>query len=154
MVKRISAAILLLPLAEIVVFVLVAALIGAAPALLLMLASTVAGLWVLRTAGRGGLARLRGMAADATAFEAGRGAVLDVLAGLLLFVPGFLTSLVGGLLLIGPVRRLCGVRISQWLARRQSASPGTVDLKPGEWTHVSDRRLDREPSSKTKPRDD
>ena len=155
MVKRISAAILLLPLAEIVAFVLVAALIGTGPALLIVLASTVAGLLVLRGAGRAGLARFRGTVAGtpggaAQNLQDGASSVLTVLAGLLLFVPGFLTSLAGVLLLIGPVRQACNNRFRQWLRRRQPADPGTLDLKPGEWTQLPDREL----SDKTRPRRD
>ena len=64
MVKRIILAILLLPAAEIAAFVLVATLIGLAGALLLMLATTFAGILVLRQAGRGGMARFRVAVAD------------------------------------------------------------------------------------------
>ena len=110
-----------------------------------MLASTVAGLLVLRAAGRGGLARFRGTVAgtpDAPRnLQDGAGGVLTVLAGLLLFVPGFLTSLAGVLLLIGPVRQACNSRFKQWLRRRQPADPGTLDLEPGEWTQLPDREL-------------
>jgi len=65
MVKQILVAILLLPAAEIAAFVLVAALIGVTGALLLMLATTLAGILVLRQAGRGGIARFRVAVADA-----------------------------------------------------------------------------------------
>jgi UPF0716 protein FxsA len=155
MVKRIIAAILLLPLAEIIAFILVAALIGTGPALLLVLASTVAGLLVLRAAGRTGLAHFRGTVAGtpggaAQNLQDGAGGVLSVLAGLLLFVPGLLTSLAGVLLLIGPVRQACNSRFKQWLRRRQPADPGTLDLKPGEWTQLPDREL----SDDSKPRRD
>jgi UPF0716 protein FxsA len=155
MVKRIIAAILLLPLAEIIAFILVAVLIGTGPALLIMVASTIAGLLVLRAAGRTGLAHFRGTVAgtlDRTSqnLQDGAGGVLTMLAGLLLFVPGFLTSLVGVLLLIGPVRQACNSRFKQWLRRRQPTDPGTLDLKPGEWTQLPDREL----SDETKPHRD
>jgi UPF0716 protein FxsA len=153
MAKRIIAGILLLPLAEIIAFILVAALIGTGPALLIMLASTAAGLLVLRAAGRVGLANLRGTVTGAPGGAAqnlqnGAGGVLTVLAGLLLFVPGFLTSLAGVLLLIRPVRQACNSRFKQCLRRRQPADPGTLDLRPGEWTQLPDREL----SEETKPR--
>jgi UPF0716 protein FxsA len=155
MVKRIIAAILLLPLAEIIAFVLVAALIGTGPALLIVLASTIAGSLLLRAAGRAGLAHFRGTVAGtpdgATQnMQDGAGSVFTVLAGLLLFVPGFLTSLAGVLLLIGPVRQTCNDRFKRWLRRGQPSDPGTLDLKPGEWTQLPDREL----SDKTKPRRD
>ena len=86
MVKRIILAILLLPAAEIAAFVLVATLIGLAGALLLMLATTFAGILVLRQAGRGGMARFRVAVADGemTATELNGAGVLTVLGGLLL----------------------------------------------------------------------
>src|SRR5215203_544027 len=64
MVKWIIIAILLLPLAEILAFILVAALIGMGWAFLLMLATTLAGFVVLRRAGRGRIARFRVAVAD------------------------------------------------------------------------------------------
>ena len=64
MAKWIIAAILLLPLAEIAAFILVAALVGLGVAFLLMLATTLAGFLVLRRAGRGGIARFRVTMAD------------------------------------------------------------------------------------------
>ena len=53
MVKWIIIAILLLPVAEIAAFILVAAIIGLGWAFLLMLATTLPGFLVLRRAGRG-----------------------------------------------------------------------------------------------------
>ena len=65
MVKRIALAILLLPLAEIAAFVLVATLVGVTPALLLLRISTRAGVLVLRSAGRGHVAGFGAAAAKA-----------------------------------------------------------------------------------------
>ena len=59
MVKWIIIAILLLPLAEIAVFVLVAVFAGFVWALFLTLLTTLAGFAVLRHAGRGKIARFR-----------------------------------------------------------------------------------------------
>ena len=59
MVKWIIIAVLLLPVAEIATFVLVALLIGFGWAFLLMLATTLAGFVVLKRAGRGGFATFR-----------------------------------------------------------------------------------------------
>jgi UPF0716 protein FxsA len=149
MLKRIIVAILLLPLAEIVAFVLIAALIGTGPALLLMLASSLAGFLVLRAAGRSGLARFRGAVANPDGIRAGGGGLLDVLAGLLLLVPGLLTSLAGALLLLGPVRRAGQERFARWLRRGRPADPGTLDLKPDEWKRVRDRELPRDPDRRS-----
>src|SRR5882724_1401277 len=120
MVKRIFIAILLLPAAEIAAFVLIAALIGVAGALLLMLATTLAGILVLRQAGRGRIARFRVAVAEAemTGFETNAVGIVTVLAGLLLVLPGFLTDLAGVALLIGPVRRWCGRVFRVWIGRK------------------------------------
>ena len=147
MVKWIITAILLLPLAEIVAFILVAALVGLVWALLLMLATTLAGFLVLRRAGRGGIARFRIAVADTdvAGIQANTGGFLAVLAGLLLFLPGFLTDLVGAALLIGPVRRWCGKAFRQWARRRSAGDRSTIDLAPGEWQQMPDRELPKKP---------
>ena len=159
MVKRVIIAILLLPAAEIVAFVLVAALIGVTGALLLMLTTTLAGILVLRQAGRGRIARFRVAVAEAemTGFEANAVGVLTVLAGLLLVLPGFLTDLAGIALLIPPVRRWCGRMFRMWIGRKnrgrnRGGNRGerpVVDLAPGEWEQVPEREL---PDRSKKPK--
>jgi UPF0716 protein FxsA len=148
MVKWIIIAILLLPLAEIAAFTLVAALAGLGMALLLMLATTVAGFLVLRRAGRGRIARFRVAVADTgiAGIQAHTSGFLTVLAGLLLFLPGFLTDLIGAALLIGPVRRWCGKTFRHWVRRRNPADRSTIDLAPGEWQQLPDRELSNDSS--------
>ena len=143
MVKWIIIAILLLPLAEIAVFVLVAVILGLGWTLTLMLATTLAGFLVLRQAGRGRIARFRIAVADTdvAGIQANTAGFLTVLAGLLLFLPGFLTDLIGAALLIGPVRRWCGRTFRLWVRRRNPGDRSVIDLKPGEWGQVPDREL-------------
>ena len=83
MVKWIIIAILLLPLAEIGAFILVAAILGTGMAFLLMLATTLAGFLVLRQAGRGSIARFRVAVADSdvAGFQAHTGGFLTILGG-------------------------------------------------------------------------
>jgi UPF0716 protein FxsA len=149
-IKWIIIAILLLPIAEIGAFVLVAAIIGLGFAFLLMLATTLAGFLVLRQAGRGGIARFRVAVADSdvAGFQANTSGFLTVLAGLLLFLPGFLTDLVGAALLIGPVRRRCGQTFRRWVRRRHPGDRSTIDLAPGEWAQLPDRELPKQPRSR------
>ena len=157
MVKRVILAILLLPVAEIAAFVLVATFVGVAGALLLMLTTTLAGILVLRQAGRGRIARFRVAVAEAemTGFEANAAGILTVLAGLLLILPGFLTDLMGIALLIGPLRRWCGrvfrtwVGRKAWTGRKDQGERSVVDLAPGEWRQVPEREL---PDRSKKPR--
>jgi UPF0716 protein FxsA len=147
MVKWIIIAILLLPLAEIAVFVLVAVFAGFVWALFLTLLTTLAGFAVLRHAGRGKIARFRVAVADTdvAGIQANTSGFLTVLAGLLLFLPGFLTDLIGAVLLIGPVRRWCGKTFRVWIRRRNPGDRSTIDLAPGEWQQVPDRELPRNP---------
>ena len=143
MVKRVIIAVLVLPVADIAAFIVVAAIIGPVWALALMLATTLTGFLVLRRAGRGRIAHFRVAVADTdvTGFEANTVGFLTVLAGILLFVPGFLTDLIGIALLIAPVRRWCGAKFQLWVRSRGHGDRSVVDLAPGEWQQVPDRKL-------------
>ncbi len=157
MMKWSIAVILLFPVAEIAAFVLVASLIGVLGALALMLATTATGILVLRQAGRGGIARLRVAMADGdvTGIQANTGGFLTVFAGVLLFLPGFLTDLIGAALLIAPVRRWCGRTLRRWLSGKSSGDRSVVDLAPGEWKQVPDREIEngsRQDPSARRPR--
>jgi len=91
--------ILLLPLAEIAMFVLVGQRIGVGATILTVLASSFCGLILMR---RQGISMLRGLQAGSTGAEGGevvRG-MLHMVSGLLLVIPGFITSALGLLLLL------------------------------------------------------
>jgi UPF0716 family protein affecting phage T7 exclusion len=63
---------------------------------------------------------------------------------LLLLLPGFLTDLVGAMLLIPGLRRWCGARFRQAAARhRPRHRSDVIDLTPGEWRQVPDPELER-----------
>ncbi|OJU51439.1 MAG: membrane protein FxsA [Mesorhizobium sp. 61-13] len=97
--------ILALPLAEIAGFVVVGSKIGALATIGLVLASTIAGSLLIRHQGFGVMTKVR------TEMDAGRdpsaqlahGAMM-VFAAILLIIPGFITSILGLLLLLPPVR--------------------------------------------------
>jgi UPF0716 protein FxsA len=148
MVKWIIVAILLLPVAEIATFVLVAAIIGLGWAFTLMLATTVAGFLVLRQAGRGRLAHFRTAVTESgvARFEADTADFLAVLAGILLVLPGFLSDLAGALLLIGPVRRRSAAAFRRAVmgASRGASRGSMVDLAPDEWKQEPDRNASRD----------
>jgi UPF0716 protein FxsA len=129
--------VLALPIGEIVVFVAVAAQIGFVNACLIQLVCSLAGIMVIRSAGRVRLDRLRSQFGEGMI----RTAQLDgadlarLLAGVLLVVPGFLTDALGALLLVPSVRRGLGA-----VLRRAVAAPGggaqpdrVIDLEPDEW---------------------
>jgi UPF0716 protein FxsA len=141
---RIATALLLLPVAEIVIFILVAVAAGFWTALLLVTLTSVLGALLLRFAGQVHLRRLRGSLADGvelTADAAGTGLSL-VLAGILLLVPGFITDALALLVLLPATRRWMGSFISASLAsvmKRQPGEPGVVDLDPDEWQRHGDQ---------------
>ncbi|BAI73526.1 fxsA cytoplasmic membrane protein [Azospirillum sp. B510] len=110
--------ILLLPILEIVGFIQVGDWIGAGPTIGLLILSAVVGTLLVRHQGLAALTRAQAAAARG---EAPIGTVLDgfcaVLAGILLIIPGFLTDILGIILLIRPLRR----GIGRWLFGRLGA---------------------------------
>jgi len=113
----------LLSIAEIVIFIAVAHAIGGGWAILLLLAFSLAGLALLRREGIRGWRRFRAAA------DEGRPPGADVansLAGLggalLLALPGFLTALAGLVLLVPPGRILARRSIEDFAGRRLGAA--------------------------------
>jgi UPF0716 protein FxsA len=105
-------ALLLAAVVEIAVFVVVAKVIGLAWAILLALAFSVCGMVLLGREGRRGWQRMREAARGGA--PAGRQAadgVAGMIAALLLVVPGFVTGVVGLLLLVPPLRSVTAGRI-------------------------------------------
>jgi UPF0716 protein FxsA len=141
--KVILIGLLALPAAEIALFILIASKIGFAPAFGLLLATSAAGILVLRSAGRARLERLRVAVTQAgvAGLEAGGDAFLTVAAGILLLLPGFITDVLALLLLTPPVRQWIGTRF-QAFARTQSGRRDVVDLDRDEWTQIPDQALD------------
>jgi len=114
----------LLAVIELTIVVLVAQAIGVVPAILLLVLVSLAGAWLVKRQGIGLWRRVQGtvQAGRSPADDAVDGAVL-LAAGTLLVVPGFLTDVVGLVLLVPPVRRLVGRRaVQRW--RSQSAPTG------------------------------
>jgi len=104
---------------EIALFVVVTHWLGIGPTLLLVVATSLLGAWLLRTAGLRAWRGLReaGMAGRPPGREVSQG-LLGLLSGLLLVLPGFLTDLVGLVLLAPPVRRLAGRGVTRVAERR------------------------------------
>ena len=119
---------LLLAVAEIAVFVAVVHAIGALWSVLLLVATTVLGLALLRREG------IRGWRAFRAAAESGRppgaqvtNSLIGLLGALLFAMPGLITSAVGLLLLVPPFRGLAR-RGAQRAAERQVSSAVAGDL--------------------------
>ena len=154
MVKWIFLAIALLPIAEIAVFVAVAAHFGFLQAVAFTILTSALGFLVLQHAGRAQLAQFRSAVGDGgmTVFEAHAGSLLTVLGGLLLILPGFITDAIGLLLLIPALRRWIAGAFGGAVARRTQQQTGVVDLDPEEWRQVQDPQLEgRELPGRAKP---
>ena len=151
--KWLLLALLALPFLELVVFVVVAEAIGFAWALTLVLASSLAGMLVLRHAGGSHIARVRVALGEGrfTALQADSSGFLILLAGILLVIPGFITDIAGLLLLVAPLRQALGAALRRGAAPRRG--DGVVDLGPEQWRRVGDPALPdrREDEAKRDP---
>ena len=119
MVPILAVAFILIPLAELAVLIAVGDWIGLVPTLVLLLAVSVAGAWLAK---REGLAAWRRFQLALTegrmpTVEVADGAMI-LLAGALLLTPGFLSDVIGVLLLLPPTRALAR-RVAPRLAERR-----------------------------------
>ena len=134
LVKWIATGLLVLPLAELAAFILVASQVGFTTALGLVILISLAGMLVLRHVGGGAVTRLRtagrievrGVALD------GSGTGTD-LGGILMVIPGFITGVLG-LLMVMPTTRvwLAGTTLRHFTQQHRAPPPGTIDLTPEE----------------------
>lgn len=144
---------LMLPFVEIAVFVAVALQLGFLAALALMILTSLAGMAVIRNAGAGDVARVRTAFGERTISRVeldGRG-FLTVLGGFLLVLPGFVTDVLGALLLLLlllPTQNFIRAALRRALARaeRDTSRPGVVDLAPDQWRRVPEERIGHKPS--------
>jgi UPF0716 protein FxsA len=141
---------LVLPFAEIVVFVVVAIKLGFLAAIALVILTSLAGMAVIRNAGQGDVQRVRTAFGERTVSRVeldGHG-FLTVLGGFLLVLPGFITDVLGVLLLLGPTQALIRAALRRAVGRaEQAARPDVVDLPPDQWRRVPDERLGHKPSA-------
>jgi UPF0716 protein FxsA len=142
---------LMLPFAEIAVFVAVALKLGALAALALTILTSLAGMAVIRHAGRQDVERVRTAFGQRTVTRVqldGQG-FLTVLGGFLLVLPGFITDAIGLLLLLPFTRSLLGAALRRAVGRAERATghPEVVDLPPGEWRRMPDERIGHKPSA-------
>lgn len=145
---------ILVPLAEVGVFIQVGGLLGLWPTLALTVLTAIIGSLCIRWQGFRLVNRAREQlqAGEAPVFEVVSGACL-VVAGALLLTPGFVTDTVGFLLLLPPVRRLLFDRVLaarlQGMAgaragsRASTPSPGPLgqrrpDIIEGEFEQVDE----------------
>ncbi len=120
-------AIIALPIAEVAVLVATGRWIGALPTIGLMLVTSLLGAWLSQHEGRRAWKALR------EAFDSGRlptgelaDAVIILVGGLFLMLPGFVSDIIGLFCLL-PFTRPLGRRFLTWLVSKTAAGRG-VDL--------------------------
>lgn len=150
--KSLLLALLALPFLELAAFIAVAQAIGLLRALALLLATSLAGALVLRHAGGNHIARVRLAMNEGgiTGLQADGVGALTILGGILLLIPGFITDVVGLLLLLAPLRRARGARLG--LNPTPARPDGVVDLEPEQWRRVPDPALPRRGEEPREPR--
>jgi len=135
-----------LPAAEIVAFLLVAGLMGLSTAIVLLILVSVSGVLVLRRVGIGTMRRLRtaGAAVDIAAVNLQGPDLGAALGGVLLVIPGFITGLLGAIVVFPKSRQwlLAAFKRCFSAPRRQS---DVLDLAPEEWHELAPRKLRRPP---------
>jgi UPF0716 protein FxsA len=135
-----------LPAAELLAFILVAALIGWLWTAALFVATSVVGVLLLRKSGRANLDRVRNAFArdGIRAIRLETPGVAPVIGGILLVFPGFITDMLGAALYLPPLRRWAAGKLGASTRRAgRRRDEHVIDLEPGEWHHLPDRRRRR-----------
>jgi UPF0716 protein FxsA len=137
--------ILLLPLAELAGFLLIASLLGWLLASAALVGTSILGAVLLRQSGRRELARLQpafrqdGIAALRLDYPP----VAKLLGAILLVLPGFITGIVGAALFLPPLRGWAASALTKAVSATRPRGEGrrdpVLDLEPHEW-HRIDRR--------------
>ena len=123
--RLVAIAFLVLPLLEIFVIVAVGQAIGAWPTILLLLLAAVLGVWLIRREGG------RAWRALNQAVQSGRmpareiaDGIIVLVAGTFLLVPGFITDVVGLLLVLPFTRPIARSMLASVISRRMVVAPG------------------------------
>lgn len=118
------------PLIEILLLWLVASIVGWLAAILLLIAGLPAGAALMRNAAAKYLsAREVSESERASVIRSSTGMFLS---GLLIMIPGFLTDIIGILLLIPPIQRLALSRVGAWTQARMVRVPGFTTYAYGQ----------------------
>ena len=134
---------ILVPIAELYVIIQIGGAIGVVPTLLLLIADSILGALLLRSQGRAAWVRFnRALAESRVPAKEVTDGVLIIFGGALLLTPGFLTDIVGLILLIPPTRA-----IVRGFARRFVVGRFTMAPRAAVWGYgrVDDRRGRRPP---------
>jgi UPF0716 protein FxsA len=118
---------ILVPIAELYVIIKVGGVIGVLPTLALLLADAVLGSMLLRHQGRAAWIRFnRALAEGRLPHKEVFDGVLVIIGGTLLLTPGFLTDILGLILLIPPTRALVRGMSAGWVRRRMAMGGGAT----------------------------
>src|SRR4051812_39179249 len=143
MVKWVFIVMLLLPLAEIVVFIVMALTLGWLWTFALFLGSSLIGIIVLRRCGRAKLDLfVSALGQDGIrALHLESPGLAPIMGGILLVLPGFLTDILGAMLFVHPLRRWAGATLARaWQERRRDPhAPAVIDLAPDQWDEQPDQ---------------
>ncbi len=157
----IIAAILLLPLIEISVFIWIGGMIGVFPTILLTVVTALAGTLMLRQQGLSLLVKMQKEvdAGRTPGSEVMQGAMI-VMASILLLIPGFVSDAIGLLLFIPPVREVLAkfiisrsnVTIVQGGRRSRGNGPGgrVFDLDEEDWSEKDEKPASAETDEQRK----
>jgi UPF0716 protein FxsA len=127
----IVAGLLVLAVVEIAVLIAIAQAIGLGWTILLVLATSALGGWLLRREGARAWRHFRADVAEGRPpGNAATDGVLVFIGGILMLVPGFVTAVVGALLLIPPTRRLGRALVVRLFGNRISAATATSLFGP------------------------
>ena len=131
MVPILAIAFILVPLAELAVIIAVGDFLGLLPTLALLLVVSVVGAWLAKREGLAAWRRFQLALSDGRVptVEVADGAMI-LLAGALLLTPGFLSDVVGILLLLPPTRAMAR-RLAPRLAARRLRRRGRVVVVDG-----------------------
>jgi UPF0716 protein FxsA len=132
MVAILVIAFILVPLAELAVILAVGDVLGFVPTLVLLLVVSVVGAWLAKREGLAAWRRFQLAMAQGRmpTVEVADGAMI-LLAGALLLTPGFLTDVVGILLLLPPTRAMARRLAPRLAARRLRRRRGRVVIVDG-----------------------
>jgi UPF0716 protein FxsA len=149
LVKWTLIGLLVLPAAELLAFLLVAALLGWLAAAGLFIATSIVGVLLFRRSGRADLDRLRAAFArdGIRALHLETPGMATMLGGILLIFPGFITDVLGAALFLPAIRRWVAAKF----ATRRPRTPRddrVIDLELGEWHQIPERRRNRRRKSK------
>jgi UPF0716 protein FxsA len=118
---------ILVPIAELYVIIKVGGAIGVLPTLALLLADALLGSMLLRHQGRAAWIRFnRALAEGRLPHKEVFDGVLVIIGGTLLLTPGFLTDILGLILLIPPTRALVRAMSARWVRRRMAMGGGAT----------------------------